>query len=171
MRLLSFSLLLLFPLLVFSGWTETDTIGVRDDNSKRTKGIFVSTETSYSQPYGGIPANQWVTIDLSDPQLWEAGTYPNLPPDTKSVFLSGILIISHPGGSVTCNLWANFRAPGDTLGYDSYQMQTIEATPGAGSRSTAAVWVPVVDRKFEFYWHYTPGCPSAINLSLQAYTR
>lgn len=160
----------------FAGWIEGSTVGVPDDNAKRPLAVFVSTETSWTAPIISIPANTWVTIDLANGSIWnlngDTTSYqPNLPSDTKAVFLSGLLVISHPGGSVTCDLWANFRRPGSSLPHDSYQVQTIEATSGAGIRSNAAVWVPVSDRKFQFYWYHTPGCPSLINLSLQAYVR
>ena len=48
--------------------------------------------------------------------------------------------------------------------------QWIEGTQD-GPRSNAATWVPVTDRAFEYFWTMTPGCPSLINLSLQAYLR
>jgi hypothetical protein len=167
---------LLLPLAAMV-WKEGGIIGIPSDNGKRPIGVFVSTEATSFIPAISIPTDQWVTIDLANGSAWYYGgdqtTFqPNVPADAKAVFLSGILFISHPGGNVgTCNLWANFRVPGDMLPSGSYQMQTIEANSGAGSRTNAAVWVPVVDRKFEFYWSHTPGCPSGINLSLQAYVR
>lgn len=158
------------------GWLEGSVVGVPDDNAKRPVAVFARWDGVGTIPNISIPPNQWVTIDMANGSQWtvngDAVTFqPNLPSDTKAVFLSGLLVITHPGGSVTCDLWANFRKPGSSLPHDSYQMQTIEAIAGSGVRSNAAVWVPVADRKFEFYWHHTPGCPSLINLSLQAYVR
>jgi hypothetical protein len=167
---------LLLPLAAMV-WKEGGIIGIPSDNGKRPIGVFVSTESQTAIPNIPIPSGQWVTIDLANGSNWHYGgdqtTFqPNVPADAKAVFLSGILFISHPGGEMgTCNLWANFRAPADSLPADSYQIQTIEANSGSGSRTNAAVWVPISDRKFSFYWYHTPGCPSGINLSLQAYVR
>ncbi len=161
-------------------WVEGSTIGVPWDNAKRPTAIFVtSLDPTASIPRIPIPPNQWVLIDLTNGPDWDVTEFggdnvrwqPDIPEDTIAVFLSGMLIITHPGGIITCDLWANFRAPGGDLFEGSYQMQTIEAVAGSGSRSTASVMVPVVDRRFEFYWNHTQGCPSAINLSLQAYVR
>lgn len=157
-------------------WRESSVIGISGDNAKRPIALFVRHDGIGTIPAQSIPSGQWVTVDLTNDTRWcvnnDCFTYqPNLPIDTKAVFLSGLLVITHPGGSVTCDLWANFRAPDSTLPEGSYQMQTIEATAGAGVRSNAAVWVPVKERKFDVYWSYTSGCSSLINLSLQAYVR
>ena len=157
-------------------WEEASAIGVSADNAKRPIALFVRWDGVGTIPAISISKDTWVTIDLENGSQWcvsgDCITYqPNIPLDTKAIFLSGLLVITHPGGSVTCDLWANFRAPGSPLPATSYQMQTIEATPGAGQRSNAAVWVSVTNKQFQFYWHYTPLCPSLINLSLQAYIR
>ena len=172
-KLLIALFLSILPIITSAGnWVEGSAIGVRDNNTKRPIGIFARYDGAGTIPYISIPADTWVTIDLGNTAIWPADDMqPNLPTDTKAIFLSGILIITHPGGSITCDVYANFRAPGDDLPGTSYQMQTIEAVAGSGIRSNAAVWVPVTDRKFEFYWHYTPGCPSLVNLSIQAYVR
>lgn len=172
--------LILFVALFFSqsafAWIEGSVFGAPSDNSKRPIAIFARHDGAGTIPLISIPPNQWVTINLANGSQWNVNgdpvTFqPNLPEDTKAIFLSGLVVITHPGGSVTCDLWANFRAPGSTLPHDSYQMQTIEAISGSGVRSNAAAWVPVVNRQFQIYWHHTPGCPSLINLSLQAYVR
>lgn len=157
-------------------WVESSSFGVPLNNAKRPIGLLVRYDGVGTIPAISIPADTWVTVDLANGPNWyvngdQTTFQPNLPEDTKAIFLSGLLIITHPGGSVTCDLWANFRAPGSSLPYNSYQVQTIEAISGSGIRSNAAVWVPVVNRRFEVYWHYTPRCPSMINLSLQAYVR
>jgi hypothetical protein len=176
------SLLLLACVLwagpVSAQWVEGQRIGVSNDNAKRPLAVFVRWDGAGTVPNRAIPARQWVTIDLTNGPQWivngDPETYqPNLPHDAKAIFLSGILVITHPsdGRAVICDLTANFRAPGSNLPHDSYQMQTIEASSGNGMRSNAAVWVPVKDRQFEMYWSFTEGCPSLINLSLQAYLR
>lgn len=153
-------------------WQEGSTIGIPLDNAKFPAQIIVA-DSGTQWPLQSIPPGVWVTIDLANGPQWGSGPtwQPNVPPDIKGTFWSGLLIISHPGGGVTCNITVNFRAPGSTLTAGNYQAQTLEATSYAGVRSNAAVWVPVVDRKFEFHWTHTPGCPSMINLSLQAYVR
>lgn len=157
-------------------WNEATFFGAPSDNAKRPIGVLVRYDAAGTIPAISIPPDTWVIIDLANGPSWyvngDKTTFqPNLPEDTKAIFLSGLLIITHPGGTVTCDLWANFRAPGSSLQSGSYQMQTIEAVAGSGVRSNAAVWVPVVNRRFEFFWHYTAGCPSMVNLSLQAYVR
>lgn len=153
-------------------WNEGSVIGIPTDNAKYPAQIIVG-DTGTQWPLISIPPNQWVTIDLSNGPQWGSGPtwQPNIPQDVVGVFLSGLLIISHPNTGFTCNLWANFRAPGSSLQGNAYQVQAVEATAGAGVRSNAAVWVPVVNRKFEIYWYHTPGCPSMLNLSVQAYVR
>ncbi len=175
MRFLTF---ILAAILSFNtlAWNEATIFGAPSDNAKRPIGVLVRYDGVGTLPAISIPPDTWVTIDLSNGPQWyyngdQTTFQPNLPEDTKAVFLSGLLIITHPGGVITCDLWANFRAPGSTLPYNSYQVQTLEAIAGSGVRSNAAVWVPVVNRQFQIYWHYTPGCPSMINLSLQAYVR
>lgn len=161
-------------------WNEGVVFGAPSDDAKRPIGLFVRYDGIATVPNISIPAGQWVTIDLADGPAWcvrgDCTTYqPRLPEDVKAIFLSGLLIITYPSASPVgvCDLWANFRAPGSDLAGGSYQIQTIEASGGGGQRSNAAVWVPVVDRKFEVFWQYTraPLCPSLINLSIQAYIR
>jgi hypothetical protein len=179
MRLICGLLIACLAAPVSAQWRESSVIGIGADNAKRPLAVFVRWDGLGTVPNQAIPARQWVTIDLSNGPQWivngDDRTYqPNIPRDTVAVFLSGILVITHPsvpGQAVICDLTANFRAPGSSLPYDSYQMQTIEASAGNGVRSNAAVWVPVKDRKFEMYWSFTEGCPSLINLSLQAYLR
>jgi hypothetical protein len=175
-KLIAIVLISTFAITANAEWLEGSTVGIPADNGKRPNGVFVRHDGVGTRPAINIPADTWVTIDLTNGSAWDVNgdtvTFqPNLPADTKAVFLSGLAIITHPGGAITCDLWANFRAPGDDLAYNGYQIQTLESIAGSGVRSNAAVWVPVVDRKFEFYWHFTPGCPSLINLSIQAYVR
>lgn len=156
-------------------WAECDVTGIPLGNAKNVGQIIVGT-SGVQWPLMAIPPSQWVTIDYSNGPQWGAigGPWqPNLPLDVKGIFLSGILIISHPGNGVgTCNIIANFRAPGSSLAAGNYQMQTLEAGNLEGVRSNAAVWVPMVDRKIEFYWQATPtNAPAMLNLSMQAYIR
>lgn len=153
------------------GWVEGALLGVRDNNSKRPVAIFMNTvapASSWVPRY--MQPNYWHTLDLTnDPWL--------VPLDAKAIFLSGIMIISHGTDQGTADTWATFRAPGDDLPHDSYQIQAIEADVSAGQRSTCALWVPVKEGKVEFYWHhnqtssYPQGSAVGMNLSLQAYIR
>lgn len=178
-RLLLCLFLIFTPTHTLGQWVEGSVIGVPADNAKRPLALFVRWDGVGTIPNEPLPPNTWVTVDLTNGSKWcvndDCTSYqPNIPADTKAIFLSGLLIITHPltpGNVFTCDLWANFRAPGSTLPSGSYQIQTIEALGGSGVRSNAAIFVPVRDRKFELYWMSTPSCPALINLSLQAYVR
>lgn len=143
-------------------WVEADKFYIGKGNAKSPIAIFVSTESPTAIPAGANTPNQWHDVDVT-----EYG----LPEDVTGVFLSGILVLTHPNVPAMCHIWANFRAKDDTLSAGNFQMQALEPTTGGGSRTNAAVWVPVKDGVFQFYWHYNPQCASAINLSLQAYVK
>lgn len=155
-------------------WAEGTVLGVPVDNPKKPIALFLRYDAASPIPRPAIPPNQWVEVDLSNGPQWDVkdngdpARQPDLPPDTLAVFLSGLMVITHPGGVKICDLWAKFRAAGSG-DQSGYTMQAV-ATEG-GVRSGAATWVPVYDRRFEIYWSYTPGCPSLINLSLQGYVR
>lgn len=169
MKYLLVLLLLAFPAYAENGWIEGGTVGVGAGNTKRPNAIFVRNDDTSSNPVGAYVTDTWHTIDLLGSNVY--GQAINVPSDATAVFLGGLLIITHPATAATCDLWATFRAPGDGLPYDSYQIQALESVIGSGVRSPASLWVPVVNGKFQFYWHATAGCPSLINLSVQAYVR
>lgn len=174
--------MLLLPCSHAAGWVEGSTIGVPLMGG-RTPNIFVCEGCSpqpsflYQRPRSpSLSPGQWHTIDLADGGHWrsnwdEEEHSPGLPFDTMAVFLSGLLIITHPGSGVTCDLWAVFRAPGSGLVSAQYGFQAIAGVGTKGIRSGAGRWVPVQDRKVEFYWYHTPGCPSLVNLTINAYVR
>lgn len=147
-----------------NSWTECTTIGVPTDNSKQPNAIFVN---SYSG--SGPSSGSWHEIDISD----------KIPEDTKAVFLSGVLIITHGTTSEIANLTIGFRAPGSSFDPNgqNYIGQCIEANTTGGQRSTFATWVPVIDGKFEFRWdrpttaNYPIYSAYGVNLSLQAYVK
>lgn len=145
-------------------WVEGTRIGVNADNSKWPLAIYIGGN------FDGWDEKQAVPFPMV-PYKWHTVSVPSVPHDTLAVFLSGLLIITHPGSEATCSITATFRAPGSNWNEANYQMQTIEAHRGGGVRSNTASWVPVKNRQFEFYYTITPGCPSLINLSLQAYVR
>lgn len=171
------------------GWNECQIIGAPVDNAHNNV-IYVNSTTTWRNPNMPIPINQWHTIDLANGPQWLRGQ-PNLPVDVKAVCLSGILVTSNNGTAIS-NMYAFFRAFGSTqpaVGTDmppnwpysgppdpgvfangTAQMQVI-ATVGGGARSTACVWVPVVDRKFDYFWWHNNQGSFAQSLSLQAYVR
>lgn len=150
----------LFPLLAHAGWVS-GTLHVRDDNSVTPNAVFINSYTPV-----GPAAGAWVTIDVSSL---------GIPPTAKSVFLSGILIVTHGTNSVTCDLTISFRAPGNSMTAGNYIGQAIEAAVGGGQRSTMSTWAPVKDGKIEFQWNrntfanWPTDCAYGINLSAQAY--
>jgi hypothetical protein len=150
-------------------WVEGSVIGINPDNPKGPLAIYIARDQpgwldGWAVPLG-LQVDRWNTVTLP------------VPVDAKAVFLSGLLVITHPmvttwsypGG--TCEVRATFRAPGSAHHEDNFQIQALEAHTGGGVRSTVATWAPVTNRQVEFFYRMTPGCPSLINLSLQAYLR
>lgn len=162
-------------------WIESSKTLIPAGSPSKAPGIWISTVTPSTFPKIPLPPNVWHTIDLSDGPAW--GTWqPGLPDTTNGVELAGILIITNATHvntvPVTCQVWATFRAPGDDTHHDNFHMQTLtipnkqQVSQGDGSRSNAVVTVQTINRRFEFYYHYTPDCgvlPSgtAVNLTIQ----
>jgi hypothetical protein len=145
-------------------WIEGNTIGVRADNTKTPVAIFINTYTGV-----GPVQKQWHRLST---------TAMGIPADAKSVFLSGLLIITHGTNSEICDLNVSFKAPGDDMVSAASIGQTVEAHIGGGQRSNMATWVPIKNGEIEFYWwHTTPNgtwpdyCAYGINLNAQAYVR
>lgn len=152
-------------------WIETTRLGVNPDNSKGPIAVYVGGN------FAGWSDAQAIPMPMA-PGQWHRVTLPSsVPADVRAVFLSGLLIITHPSDAngvrlpIICNVTGTVRAPGSSLHEGNYQLQAITTATADGVRSNAATWVPVVDRTFEFFYTMTPGCPTLINLSLQAYTR
>ncbi len=72
------------------------------------------------------------------------------PANAKAVALSGILIISHPSTSETCNLLTYFR-PDASHSWGNYRGQTVEVQPG-GVRSNHQVVVPLSPQRTFDIW-------------------
>ena len=146
-----------------AGWVEGTVQGVRDDNSKSPIAIFVNTYAGI-----GVANGVWTRVKVAD---W------GIPADAKSVFLAGLLIITHGTTAQTCNITITFRAPDNTLTAGNYIGQTIEAATGGGQRSNMATWTPVKNGEIEFLWQrgttgqWPTECAYAINLSAQSYVR
>lgn len=149
------------------GWVSGQ-VYVRNDNSKYPIAIRNYSEEPDHPTGFGDKAGEWVDVDV---------TLLGLPVDTKAVFLSGLLIISHGTTNEDCNLTVTFRAPGNGLESDQYSAQTIEPFVYGGQRSTMSQWVPVIGGRFEYQWNrntfkpYPVECSYGINLSLQAFVR
>ena len=150
-------------------WSEgTFITGYRDDNSRpwNLGLIFFNTYTGAGMTQ--FPVDTWVTVDCVPF---------GVPADAVAVFLCGLMVITHGTTAETADLQVTFRAPGDTVASNQYIGQTIEASVGNGQRSNLATWVPLVDGKFQMYWHKsTPGTwPTnssyTINLFPQQYLR
>lgn len=154
---------------VSAQWREGAAIGV-PTNAPQV--IFLNEDTGEAIPAHALPRHEWHTIDLSGMDL---------PVDTIAVFLQGLFIITNDTLNVgpvwDCNLTATFRAPGSTLHQGNYQLQALikpgVTGQGNGVRNPVGLWVPVINRQFEFYWSYIaqPGCGSLINLKMGAYLR
>ena len=126
----------LFSFIAQAGSWVSGTMHVRDDNSKVPIALFVNSYTPT-----GPASGSWQTISLSSL---------GIPTNAKSVFLSGMLIITHGTTAQTCDLTIAFRAPGDTLAAGNYIGQTIEAAIGSGQRSTMSTWAPASGGNIEF---------------------
>ena len=153
-------------------------MAVAAGDAKYPTGIFINTTAGVS---GNPPYGTWNTLDLVNGHDPVSGQPFNIPSDVKAVFISGLLIITHGATPEVAGIAITFRAPGNPLpGGDNKLMQTIEAAIGGGQRSNAAVWVPVVNGKVEWYWWVENGLPAfnwptnsayGANLSIQGYMR
>jgi hypothetical protein len=148
------------------GFIEGNTIGVvAESPTQNLPVVYINTYTGEGMNVN--PENQWTTVDVSS----------LVPEGTKAVHLTGRFIITLGSNGGTANLVGHFRKKGSTPDY-TYNHQTIEATLGAGQRSTLGVWVPLNElRQFEFKWIRTligayPAYPAyGIALNVDAYMR
>jgi hypothetical protein len=155
-------------------WARVTEIYTRTGNAFLRGDIFVNTYTGVTAPEGCAPST-WCTVDVSTLTA----------SDAKSVFLSGILIITHGSAAETADLQLGFRAFGDNEGCPVPQVptcvwyvgQSVEAQVGSGQRSNMSTWVPVRDGKFQFWYALSTGgayptnSTYGINLSIQAWAR
>jgi hypothetical protein len=117
----------------------------------------------------GWPAGQWNTVDLSNAGGWQDD--PNIPASAVAVEIRGLVFITNASQGL-CDIEVTFRVPGTTFVTGNYQIQAL-SQQGDGERANVAVMVPVVDRKFQFYWWYpahcgAPGSGVGLNLFVQA---
>lgn len=146
------------------------SLAVRPEFTVGPTAVYVWGAGDY--PAANVPQvflwpDQWHTIDLADIAIVDY----NLPTETKAIYLGG-LIGSTGVSNIYCGMTASFRAPGSTLNAGSYQIQGVASLPSGAYRETVGLWVPVVDRKFEFLWHCVDAaCPMFLKLDLQAHCR
>ncbi len=170
-------------------WQEGSVVGVPLDGIHNDI-VYVNNTTTFRNPAIPLKMNQWSTIDLHNGPQWLRGQ-PNLPDGVKAIFVSGILVSTDNTAAIS-NMYCFFRpfgskipavAPGvipkwpdagptdpTTFANGTYVMQVI-AAPGGGARSNASIWVPIVDKKFDFYWWHNQQGSFALSLNLQAYLR
>ena len=137
-----------------SVWEKATEIYIRKDNSITRGDIFINTFTGVTKP-DGCTMDTWCTVDLSE----------LVPKSAISVFLSGILIITHGTSLETADLNISFRSiendelcpTPQTPECVQYIGQAVEATVGNGQRSNMATWVPVKNGKFQFRYHTSTG--------------
>lgn len=163
MRYIAPLLISLMSSIASAGWVS-GTIHVRDDNAKTPILIFVNSSDN-GVARGPLSA-VWNDIDV---------TAFGIPSTAKSVFLSGILIITHGTTPGYCDMSLLFRAPGDLMGADNYIAQVFEPWLGGGQRSTMASWAPIKNGITQFQWNrstqgfWKENCSYGINLTAQAY--
>lgn len=163
--------LIAFVVLAQGPWITGNRVSVPLGAPNKSPGIWVSATTPVAWPNVPLPPNQWHTIDLSDGPQWNGWTW-QLPESTVAVELAGILIVTNATNDspspVKCEVRATFRAPGDTLHENGYQMQ-LGVSPNDPGRGNAVTTVQVINRRFEFFWRHTPECgvwPSGAGMNL-----
>ena len=147
------------------GWVEGLLMGVREDDAGVTV-IFLNT---HSQPEGLAPG-VWHDIDVVPL---------GIPRDVLSIFMSGILIITHGRAYETCDITLAFRGPGSATLAGNYIFQTVESSLLGGQRSNASAMIPVKGGKFQMQWNqssprdkaYPEVCAYGANIRVQMYLR
>jgi hypothetical protein len=142
---------------------EGNTIGVVTGGPTMHIVVFMNTGSDYLTPEG-----VWNTVDVSA----------LVPPDTKAVMLSGMLILTHGSNPDVCNLFLAYRAWGETFNY-SYSGQVDEGSINGGQRLNYTDWCEIRQGKFEYKWWRTPAhpgvwpaeCAYGLNIRLVAYLR
>ena len=119
----------------------------------------------YGWTYRHYPDNEWITVSVSD----------RVPESAKTIFLTGIMIVSNGHIAQTGNMTLSFRRKGEEKDF-AYQHQTCICKVPECARSCIAVWVPLnEDKEFEFKWTRStfgpwPSHPSyGMSLSLNAW--
>lgn len=149
-------------------WILTADGGIYTDQ-KHLVCIFASKGQS---PYD-FPIDTWQTVDVTLPPF-------HVPSDSAAIYISGEMIITHGSEPESCNLTLTTRGFGDSdIAVGDYIGQTVNNVISGGERSNHSTWVPLIDGKFQWAWHYStpyqnqyPSYASyGLNFSLQRYVR
>ena len=146
------------------GFVEGTRLGIVARSPVQFPVIFVNSHTG--EGLKKFPENEWATVDVSG----------IIPPATKAVYLSGLLIITHGKASEVCDLTLAYRNYEDGTDY-TYVAQTIATELNGGQRTPHSIWIPVREGNFEMKWRrstvgdWPEHCAYGINLNLVAYLR
>jgi len=105
-----------------------------------------SEEDRWMERYGWMghsyPHNEWITVSVAD----------RVPESAKSIYLTGLLIISCGSQPESPDMTIKFRRKGETK-EGRYTHQAHYCTHPGSVRSPMSLWVPLnEDREFEFKW-------------------
>ena len=146
------------------GFVEGARLGIVAQSPVQFSVIFVNSHTG--EGLKKFPENEWATVDVSG----------IVPRETKAVYLSGLLIITHGTVPEVCDLTLAYRNYGDGADH-TYVAQIISAEPNGGQRTPHSIWIPVRAGNFEIKWRRSTSgewpehCAYGINLHLVAYVR
>jgi hypothetical protein len=146
------------------GFVEGARLGIVARSPVQFPVIFVNSHTG--EGLKKFPENEWATVDVSG----------IVPPATKAVYLSGLLIITHGTVPEVCDLTLAYRNYEDGTDY-TYVAQTIATELNGGQRTPHSIWIPVREGNFEMKWRrstvgdWPEHCAYGINLNLVAYLR
>ena len=158
------ALLLLAGCQTPEGFVEGTRLGIVARSPVQFPAIFVNSHTG--EGLKKFPENEWATVDVSG----------IVPPETKAVYLSGLLIITHGTVPEVCDLTLAYRNYEDGTDY-TYVAQTIATELNGGQRTPHSIWIPVREGNFEMKWRrstvgdWPEHCAYGINLNLVAYLR
>lgn len=149
-------------------WFVGQEIGVIPDDVGRQGNTIIFVNSWTGDGLTQFPNDVYGTVDLTG----------KIPPDTKGVFVSGILIITHGTTEEICDLHISFRRD-ETVPEWTYIGQTIEAQLLGGQRTPMFELLPVKDSKMQIKWsgntisagNYPSHCAYGVNFRLAGYVR
>lgn len=149
-------------------WIVADEIGLIPDDVGRAGNNVIFLNSYTGDGLAQFPQAQYGTADFTG----------IIPADSKGVFLTGLLIITHGTTAETCDLQVFFRKNSSTPEWN-YIGQTLEASVGDGQRTPMFAFVPVENGKLQMMWkgntftagNYPAHCAYGINYKLTGYVR